>query len=82
MLKGAQNIYSRATNLGKEFNLRVRSPFCDLLLVEWSFALSGELFLQVNKVYSQTSRLILATVGNCLARKLSSLDSTYIWHHS
>lgn len=48
MLKGAQNIHPRATNLGKAFNLKVRSPFCDLQLAEWSFALSGELFLQGN----------------------------------
>lgn len=48
MLKGAQNIHPRATNLAKAFNLRVRSPFCDLALTEWSFALSGELCLQGN----------------------------------
>ena len=48
MLKGAQNIHPRATNLGKAFNLKVRSPFCDLPLTEWCFALSGELCLQGN----------------------------------
>ena len=48
MLKGAQNIHPRATNLAKAFDLRVRSPFCDLPLAEWSFALSGELCLQGN----------------------------------
>ena len=48
MLKGSQNIHPRATNLGNAFNLRVRSPFCDLELAEWSFALSGELCLQGN----------------------------------
>ncbi|MBF2017715.1 MAG: asparagine synthase [Rivularia sp. T60_A2020_040] len=48
MLKGAQNIHPRATNLAKAFDLKVRSPFCDLPLAEWSFALSGELFLQGN----------------------------------
>ncbi len=48
MLKGAQNIHPRATNLGKAFDLRVRSPFCDLELAEWSFALWGELCLQGN----------------------------------
>ncbi len=48
MLKGAQNIHPRATNLGNAFNLRVRSPFCDLPLAEWCFALSGELCLQGN----------------------------------
>ncbi|NJM23185.1 MAG: asparagine synthase [Richelia sp. RM2_1_2] len=48
MLKGAQNIHPRATNLAKAFDLKVRSPFCDLPLAEWSFALSGELCLQGN----------------------------------
>ncbi|MEM9926709.1 MAG: asparagine synthetase B family protein [Cyanobacteria bacterium P01_D01_bin.50] len=48
MLKGAQNIHPRATNLGKAFDLRVRSPFCDLSLTSFCFALSGELFLQGN----------------------------------
>ena len=48
MLKGSQNIHPRATNLGKAFNLQVRSPFCDLELAEWCFALSGELCLQGN----------------------------------
>ena len=48
MLKGSQNIHPRATHLGNAFNLQVRSPFCDLELAEWSFALSGELCLQGN----------------------------------
>ncbi|MEO1375051.1 MAG: asparagine synthetase B family protein [Cyanobacteria bacterium J06635_10] len=48
MLKGAQNIHPRATNLGKAFDLRVRSPFCDLSLASFCFALSGELYLQGN----------------------------------
>ncbi len=48
MLKGAQNIHPRATNLGKAFDLRVRSPFCDLPLASFCFALSGELYLQGN----------------------------------
>ena len=48
MLKGSQNIHPRATNLGNAFNLQVRSPFCDLELAEWCFALSGELCLQGN----------------------------------
>ncbi|MBE9216976.1 asparagine synthase [Plectonema cf. radiosum LEGE 06105] len=48
MLKGGQNIHPRATNLAKAFDLRVRSPFCNLPLAEWSFALSGELCLQGN----------------------------------
>ena len=46
MLKGAQNIHPRATNLGLAHNIRVRSPFCDLAMAEWTFQLSGELFLQ------------------------------------
>ncbi|MCJ8281882.1 MAG: asparagine synthase C-terminal domain-containing protein [Rivularia sp. ALOHA_DT_140] len=48
MLKGSQNIHPRATNLGKAFDLKVRSPFCDLELAEWSFTLPGELCLQGN----------------------------------
>lgn len=46
MLKGAQNIHPRATALGFTQGLNVRSPFCDLLLAEWTFQLSGELCLQ------------------------------------
>ncbi|OKH42570.1 asparagine synthase [Calothrix sp. HK-06] len=46
MLKGAQNIQPRATNIGFSQNLKVRSPFCDLPLTQWSFRLSGELMLQ------------------------------------
>ncbi len=46
MLKGAQNIHPRATNLGIAHGLSVRSPFCDLAMTEWTFGLSGELFLQ------------------------------------
>ncbi|MFM5947138.1 MAG: asparagine synthase-related protein, partial [Dolichospermum sp.] len=45
MLKGAQNIHPRATALGFAHGLGVRSPFCDLLLGEWTFQLSGELCL-------------------------------------
>ncbi len=45
MLKGAQNIHPRATALGFAHGLVVRSPFCDLLLAEWTFQLSGELCL-------------------------------------
>jgi asparagine synthase (glutamine-hydrolysing) len=45
MLKGAQNIHPRATALGFVHGLNVRSPFCDLLLAEWTFKLSGELCL-------------------------------------
>jgi asparagine synthase (glutamine-hydrolysing) len=45
MLKGAQNIHPRATVLGLAHGLGTRSPFCDLLLAEWTFQLSGELCL-------------------------------------
>jgi asparagine synthase (glutamine-hydrolysing) len=46
MLKGAQNIQPRATNLGMAHGLQVRSPFCDLPLAQWSFQLAGALHLQ------------------------------------
>ncbi|MBD2776945.1 asparagine synthetase B family protein [Iningainema tapete] len=46
MLKGAQNIHPRATSLGFAHRLRVRSPFCDLSMTDWTFQLSGELCLQ------------------------------------
>ncbi|MBO1350856.1 MAG: asparagine synthase [Hormoscilla sp. GUM202] len=46
MLKGAQNIHPRATNLALAWDFKVRSPFCDLPLGEWTFQLSGELCLQ------------------------------------
>jgi asparagine synthase (glutamine-hydrolysing) len=46
MLKGAQNIHPRATALGFAHGLNVRSPFCDLALAQWTFGVSGELFLQ------------------------------------
>ncbi|MEA5467712.1 asparagine synthetase B family protein [Spirulina sp. 06S082] len=46
MLKGAQNIHPRATNLASVHGLQVRSPFCDLPLAEWCFQLPGALFLQ------------------------------------
>ena len=48
MLKGAQNIHPRATNLAFAHGLKIRSPFCDLPLSQWTFQLSGELFLQGN----------------------------------
>ena len=48
MLKGAQNIHPRATNLGFANGLWVRSPFGDLAMAEWTFQLSGELCLQGN----------------------------------
>ena len=46
MLKGAQNIHPRATNLAFAHGLKVRSPFCDLDLAQWTFQVSEELFLQ------------------------------------
>jgi asparagine synthase (glutamine-hydrolysing) len=46
MLKGAQNIHPRATALGWAHGLKVRSPFCDQPLVEWTFQLAGSLMLQ------------------------------------
>ncbi len=46
MLKGAQNIHPRATNLAFAHGLKVRSLFCDLSLAQWTFRLSGELCLQ------------------------------------
>jgi asparagine synthase (glutamine-hydrolysing) len=46
MLKGAQNIQPRATNLASWHGLKVRSIFCDLELAEWTFGVSGSLQLQ------------------------------------
>jgi len=46
MLKGAQNIHPRATNLGFANGLWVRSLFCDLTLAEFSFCLPGEFYLR------------------------------------
>jgi asparagine synthase (glutamine-hydrolysing) len=46
MLKGAQNIHPRATNLARWHGLKVRSIFCDLPLTEWTFGISGTLHLQ------------------------------------
>jgi asparagine synthase (glutamine-hydrolysing) len=46
MLKGAQNIHPRATNLASWHGLKVRSIFCDLQLTEWTFGVSGSLYLQ------------------------------------
>jgi asparagine synthase (glutamine-hydrolysing) len=46
MLKGAQNIQPRATNLASWHGLNVRSIFCDLPLAEWTFGVSGTLQLQ------------------------------------
>ncbi|MDX2244758.1 MAG: asparagine synthetase B family protein [Leptolyngbyaceae cyanobacterium bins.302] len=46
MLKGAQNIHPRATQLGLAHGLNVRSPFCFLPLAQWAFQLTSELHLQ------------------------------------
>jgi asparagine synthase (glutamine-hydrolysing) len=46
MLKGAQNIHPRATNLARWHGLKVRSIFCDLALAEWTFSTAGTLHLQ------------------------------------
>ncbi len=46
MLKGAQNIHPRATAIGWANSLKVRSPFCDRDLADWTFRLSGSLTLQ------------------------------------
>jgi asparagine synthase (glutamine-hydrolysing) len=46
MLKGAQNIHPRASNLARYHGLKVRSIFCDSQLTEWTFAVSGTLHLQ------------------------------------
>ncbi|PSB41648.1 asparagine synthetase B family protein [Chamaesiphon polymorphus] len=46
MLKGAQNIHPRATNLARWHGLQVRSIFCDLPLAQWTFGVSGTLHLQ------------------------------------
>ncbi|HWQ35549.1 MAG TPA: asparagine synthetase B family protein [Blastocatellia bacterium] len=46
MLKGAQNIEPRATNLAFAHGLKVRTPFCWLPLAEWTFSLDGELCLR------------------------------------
>lgn len=46
MLKGAQNIHPRATNLALAQGLRVRSPLCDPDLAQWTFGLAGTLCLQ------------------------------------
>ena len=46
MLKGAQNIHPRATNLAQRHGLKVRSIFCDPELTAWTFGISGTLHLQ------------------------------------
>jgi len=46
LLKGADNIQPRATNLGLSYNLDVRTLFCSRSLAEWTFRVSGELWLR------------------------------------
>ncbi len=46
MLKGAQNIHPRATNLALAQGLKVRSPFCAPDLAQWTFGLAGTLCLR------------------------------------
>ncbi|MBL8206617.1 MAG: asparagine synthase [Blastocatellia bacterium] len=46
MLKGAQNIQPRASNLSLAFDLAVRSPFCDRELARWTFHVANDLFLR------------------------------------
>ncbi|HZS06199.1 MAG TPA: asparagine synthetase B family protein [Blastocatellia bacterium] len=46
MLKGAQNIQPRATNLALAHGLMVRTPFCSLPLAQLTFRLTGELCLR------------------------------------
>ena len=46
LLKGADNIQPRATNLGLSYDLDVRTLFCSLPLAEWTFGVSGDLWLR------------------------------------
>lgn len=46
MLKGAQNIQPRASNLSLALNLAVRTPFCDQALTRWTFQVANDLFLR------------------------------------
>lgn len=46
MLKGAQNIQPRASNLSLAFDLAVRTPFCDRELTRWTFQVANDLFLR------------------------------------
>lgn len=46
MLKGAQNIQPRATNLAAAFDLSVRTPFCDPALTKWTFQVANDLLLR------------------------------------
>jgi len=46
LLKGADNIQPRTTNLGLGYNLAVRTLFCSESLAEWTFKLSSDLLLR------------------------------------
>ena len=46
MLKGAQNIQPRASNLSLALDLAVRTPFCDRDLARWTFQVANDLFLR------------------------------------
>ncbi len=46
MLKGADNIQPRAASLGLSYGLDVRTLFCSRRLAEWTFGISGELWLR------------------------------------
>ncbi len=48
MLKGAQNIQPRATQLALSLGLAIRSPFCDPDLTQWTFSLDSHLMLRGN----------------------------------
>jgi asparagine synthase (glutamine-hydrolysing) len=45
LLKGADNIQPRATNLGLSRGLNVRTIFCSLPLADWTFGVSSKLWL-------------------------------------
>lgn len=46
MLKGAQNIHPRASNLALYQGIKLRSPFCDENLARWTFTVHSDLFLR------------------------------------
>ena len=46
LLKGADNIQPRATNLGLSYNLDVRTLFCAVPLADWTFGVSSNLWLR------------------------------------
>lgn len=46
MLKGAQNIQPRASNIAIDHQLQLRSFFCDRRLADWTFTVTPELMLR------------------------------------